>query len=337
MIKRKVSFFVRKPRRLGNFSIINYYKNLTKDLSKNYEVVIHELPFYSSGIFPRLFNCFYAFFNQSEINHVFGDVHYITIFLKKEKTILTILDCISFNSNKGLRKFIFKWLWFKIPISKSKYVTTISNSVKKEIIKEFNIRKEKIIKIYFSIFIDEEIKELKRDETQSKFKIFHIGTAPNKNIKNLAFGLVGLKNVELTILGKLSSNDRQILINLKLNFIEIDKPLTDREVYDLYKNCDLVSFISLYEGFGLPILEGNYFKKPVITSNISSMPEVAGNSAIYVDPNNPENINITFKNIISGSVDIEPHINNGIENLKRFNFSNQVTKYSKLYKKLLNE
>lgn len=336
-IKKKVSFFVRKPRKLGNFSIINYYENLILELSNEFNVTLHVLPFYSSGFFPRLFNCFYAFLNQSDINHVFGDVHYITIFLRKKRTILTILDCISFNSNKGIKKFIFKWIWFKIPIMKSKYVTTISNSVKKEIINNFNIKEEKVKKIYFSIFIDEKLKELKKPQPQFIFKILHIGSAPNKNIRNLAFGLKGLKNIELTILGKLSSIDKQILINLKINFIEIDKPLTDREVYDLYENCDLVSLISLYEGFGLPILEGNYFKKPVITSNISSMPEVAGNSAFLVDPKNPVEINIIINKIINKSFNIELHINNGIENLKRFNFSTQVTMYSELYKKLFNE
>ncbi|TIW03312.1 MAG: glycosyltransferase family 4 protein, partial [Mesorhizobium sp.] len=62
----------------------------------------------------------------------------------------------------------------------------------------------------------------------------------------------------------------------------------------LYENCLFLAMPSLYEGFGFPIVEAQSFGKPVLTSNTSSMPEVAGNNAVLVDPNDPVAIATAF-------------------------------------------
>lgn len=332
--KKKVSFFVRKPFNLGNFSLENYYIQLTKALGQEFDIKIHVLPYHSKGVLRRFINCLYALVNQSEVNHVFGDIHYITIFLKKEKTILTILDCISYNSSKGIKRVIFKWFWFKLPIRNSKFITTISRSVENELIEKFNLRNKKISVIYFSIFASDITKKTKNKNSSDEFKILQIGTAKNKNIKNLALALKDLKNIALTVLGKLNADDKEILINAQINFTEIGSPLQNIQVYDLYQKHDLISFISNYEGFGLPILEANYFKKPLITSNVFSMPEIAGDSGFFVNPENISEIRSTIEKIRNKSVDIKSKIRNGEKNLLRFKFSNQVDQYTLLYKSI---
>ena len=332
--KKKVSFFVRKPFNLGNFSLENYYRQLTKALSQEFDIKIHVLPYHSKGVLRRFINCLYALVNQSEVNHVFGDIHYITIFLKKERTILTILDCISYNSSKGIKRVLFKWFWFKLPIRNSKFITTISRSVENELIEKCNVKNKQISVIYFTIFASDPIKKIKNKNSNDEFKILQIGTAKNKNIKNLALALKDLKNIGLTVLGKLNTEDKDTLINAKINFTEIDSPLKNIQVYDLYQNHDLISFISNYEGFGLPILEANYFKKPLITSNVFSMPEIAGNSGFFVDPENISEIRSTIEKIYNKSIDTKNKIRNGEKNLLRFNFSNQVDQYTFLYKSI---
>jgi len=70
----------------------------------------------------------------------------------------------------------------------------------------------------------------------------------------------------------------------------------------LYANCDFVVQPAFYEGFGLPILEAMSFGKPVITSNLSAMPEVAGDAALLVDPYSTEAIAAAMKRLITDAV-----------------------------------
>ena len=72
------------------------------------------MPFESSGLFKRLANALYCIFKQGDINHITGDIHYVATFLKKKKTILTILDCGSLYQKKGFKYYVLKLIWFTI-------------------------------------------------------------------------------------------------------------------------------------------------------------------------------------------------------------------------------
>ena len=81
----------------------------------------------------------------------------------------------------------------------------------------------------------------------------------------------------------------------------ISIPHAGSEIADLLGSADALLYPSFYEGFGIPILEAFHAEVPVITSNVSSMPEVAGNAALFVDPNSPVNIKEALGRIIKGS------------------------------------
>jgi len=74
--------------------------------------------------------------------------------------------------------------------------------------------------------------------------------------------------------------------------------VSEAEKWILLRNCEMLVYPSLYEGFGLPVLEGMAAGAPVITSNLSSMPEVAGDAAFLVDPNSVEAITLAIEQII---------------------------------------
>jgi glycosyltransferase involved in cell wall biosynthesis len=73
-------------------------------------------------------------------------------------------------------------------------------------------------------------------------------------------------------------------------FVHFSGYLSDRELAALYEGCRLVVFPSLYEGFGIPVLEAMHFGKPVACSAVTSLPEVAGEAALFFDPRRPESI-----------------------------------------------
>jgi glycosyltransferase involved in cell wall biosynthesis len=92
----------------------------------------------------------------------------------------------------------------------------------------------------------------------------------------------------------------ELLVNLNLtSFVEWKSFVNDQELSALYQNAYCLLFPSFYEGFGLPIVEAQSFGVPVITSNVSSMPEVAGDGGLLVDPCSIEGIKNTLEQLLS--------------------------------------
>jgi glycosyltransferase involved in cell wall biosynthesis len=332
MKKIDVVFFQRKQRNLGNYSVEIYFKQVIDNLPQDINPILVEMPFISNGFFKRLFNIFFCIFKQGDLNHITGDIHYVAMFLKKKKTILTILDCGSLLELKGFKRYILKKLWFDIPIKKSRYITAISLATQFDIIKNTSCDPQKIKIIYF--LSNSKFKRSDKLFNNEMPVLLQIGTAPNKNILRLIDSIVNI-NCKLVIVGKLSSD---ILSSLKLNSINYDLydfRLTDEEIENLYIAADVITFVSTLEGFGMPIIEGNMVGRVVVTSNVTSMPEVAGESAILV---NPYSINSIRNGIISAIEDTNLRnklIEVGYENAKRFNPIEISTQYSNLYREIL--
>ncbi|RJT30851.1 glycosyltransferase family 1 protein [Mesorhizobium waimense] len=127
-----------------------------------------------------------------------------------------------------------------------------------------------------------------------------VGTLePRKNLRNLikAYGLLPASTrsgCDLVIVGGSGWKQTSLADDVRLGGLEKNIIFTgfvdDAKLATLYSNCLFLAMPSLYEGFGFPIVEAQSFGKPVLTSNTSSMPEVAGDSAILVDPGSPEAI-----------------------------------------------
>ena len=144
--KKKINLFFRKPFRSTNFSVENWYLELIKKFkSKDIEFKIKTCPFESKDILGRTLNIIWAFFNQGDVNHITGDINFISLLLSKKKTINTILDHDSLNRLKGIKRLVYYLFWVIIPSKKSSYLIAISHKTKKEILKYTNIDKSKIV------------------------------------------------------------------------------------------------------------------------------------------------------------------------------------------------
>lgn len=328
--KINVTFFQRKPRRVGNYSVEFIFDDVRYRLKNIISARTVISRYESNGLFKRLYNCIQAAFSQNTVNHVTGDVNYLGIFLTRNKTIHTILDCVFMTSTSGFKKRVIKYFWLTIPVRRSKYITAISEATKNEIIKYSGCKPEKVKVIH--VAISDRFK--KRDKIFNKEKpvILQIGAASNKNISRLIKALKGL-SCELHIIGKHIAEYENLLKEYDIDY-KYEYGLTEDQMIEKYEHADIISLISTYEGFGMPILEAQSVGRAVITSNISSMPEVAGGAACLVDPYNIQQITDGLTMIIQNDEYRGDLIQKGYKNVQRFKAQDIAIKYYDLYKEV---
>ena len=102
-----------------------------------------------------------------------------------------------------------------------------------------------------------------------------------------------------------------------------------------FKNADAFIFPTLNEGFGIPVLESFYFKKPLLCSNTSSLPEIAVDAALYFDPSDPADIAKTIIYFYANPALWQPLIEKGVQRLTFFSWKITAEKTVALYKEIL--
>ena len=218
---------------------------------------------------------------------------------------LTHLVYKEFLNNK-LEYYYAKFMIY-MAIKKSKTVITVSESTKKDILKFYPKTNPKKIKVIYNGVSDEFI-EKDKSEVEYLYKkysiprgkkiLLYVGNLkPHKNLEIVLQALTNIKDKEkycLVLVGKAFNNqidlkDREK--KLKIDEMVIHTGLVNQtELIDFYNLADLFIFPSLYEGFGLPILESLKCGTPVASSNVSSMPEVGLDMIEYFDPTKVEEL-----------------------------------------------
>lgn len=324
----KISYFFRKPSPLFH-SIEELFFNIQKELPKEVEYN-NIFAKYHKGFFKRLLVAFQAINKQSEINHITGDIHFISFFLKKSKTILTVHDVDSILKGNNIKRFIFKMFWFVIPFKRVNYITVVSEFTKQQILEKFKINPNKIVVI--PNCISPKLKFYPKKIDKNNPTILQIGA--HKNLERNIEALQGIK-CTFFILGNVTSEQKKLLKEKKIPH-EIYFNLDFDEVIELYKKTDILLFSSLYEGFGVPIVEANAIGTCVITSDLSPMKEVAGDAAILVNPYKVEEIKNAILQLINDDELRESLIQKGLRNKERFTGKKIAEEYYSLYQKVLN-
>jgi len=133
----------------------------------------------------------------------------------------------------------------------------------------------------------------------------------------------------------LSACQREVLIACNIPF-ENSVNLTDAAVLRAYAESDLVTFVSLAEGFGLPIIEANAIGRPVVTSDIRPMSDIAGNSACLVNPHDVRSIRSGLERVLTDDRYREELVERGFRNAARFTPETVAQQYMEVYNELVN-
>jgi len=326
----KVVFFHRKPRPNVNFSVENLFKQIRANLPKDVNWEVKELKYFSEGLFKRIYISLEAALSQKGINHITGDINFIAIFLKKKRTVLTMLDLGFMNRPKSFGRLVLRWFWVVLPVKRSAIVTTISEATKRELLKFVDIEPSRVKVVY--VPISDSFVQNSKPFNKEKPRILQIGTSPNKNVIRLVQALRGVPCV-LDIIGMVNDDLKRELKESGVTFTEA-KNISNEEMLEHYRAADILSFVSTYEGFGMPIVEANAVGRVVLTSNLLSMPEVAGEAAHLVDPFDVSSIRAGILKVIEDDAYRETLITRGFANRKRFDARQIAQDYAEIYRRL---
>jgi glycosyltransferase involved in cell wall biosynthesis len=320
----------RKPV-VGHYSIEVLFAGLREEMRElGYKVVCAVVPYRSTGCWRRFADICWAWWCQGDVNHITGDVHFLALGLSRERTILTIHDCFPLEHLTGIGRWLVRILWFDWPIRCAAIVTVISEETKRQLLRHVRVPEEKIVVIPDAV--SPIFRPCPRAFREDCPQILQVGTPVNKNLPRLVEALKGMK-CRLKIIGVVDAKIRAQLEAADISY-EAAANVDEETLYRAYCDADLVSFASTYEGFGMPIIEAQWVERPVVTSNCSSMPEVAGEGACLVDPFDVNSIRAGLQRVISDPSYRAQLIEQGRKNRERFSLEKVARQYLSLYERV---
>lgn len=243
-------------------------------------------------------------YHQKNHYSIFFTPGFNPVFSTKLPYVLTICDLIYLHTPglKGFIKKIFFELVIKSSIKKASKIFTISEYSKKSIVDWAKISTEKVINI--SCGVSEAFHPEGPTFNPGYPYLLHVGNIKtHKNIERLIIAFADSKidsSIKLLFTSQSTSSIAE-LIKLKAlkNRVVFLNTLTENELANCYRGATALVFPSLYEGFGLPILEAMASGIPVLTSNTTSCPEVAGDAAVLVNPMDNASIREGIEKIVT--------------------------------------
>jgi glycosyltransferase involved in cell wall biosynthesis len=230
--------------------------------------------------------------------------------------------------------------WQKISAHKADKIITISENSKKDIIRIWDIPEDKIEVAYLG-HDDINLADFNLSRIFDNPYILFVGS--RQEYKNFAtyikaFKILSEKEHDLLFVCTglpFSQNEKEFISDLQLSDKVLQIAAGETMMVNLYYNAELFVYPSLYEGFGLPLLEAMACHCPVICSNTSCFPEVAGNAARYFNPYSIENMFEVTNDVLNNSRIRQDLIANGLERIKRFTWQACTNKHIDVYQSLI--
>jgi glycosyltransferase involved in cell wall biosynthesis len=328
----KVSLLCRRPIE-GFYSLESYFERICRSLLElGVDVDVNVSPYVSQGLRNRLKIIRFAREHQAEITHISGDIHFAALGTDPARTVVTVHDCGRLHQLRGLPREVLRQFWFQQPLQRAAAVTVTSDAVKEDLLRwvpRLDPRRLHVV----PVCISPQFTYAPAPFNRSHPRILQVGTSANKNIPRLVEALHGLE-VTLVLIGRLTAELKQLLAEQQIRY-ENHCGIDESEVLALYRTADLVAFASTLEGFGMPILEAQAVGRPVLTSNCTSMPAVAGDAAVLVDPTSVASIREGLLRLIEDDTYRNELIARGRQNVKRFDSQAIAQRYLDVYHAVL--
>tara|TARA_B100001540_G_C15815291_1_gene646891 strand:+ start:1928 stop:3016 length:1089 start_codon:yes stop_codon:yes gene_type:complete len=301
-----------------------YIENYPRLTSK----LIDKINLYLSNIYLKKYN---------------PDIFHITYFNNKYKkfsnvkNIITVYDLIHEKYSDYYKKDFHS----KInSLNNADHIICISENTKKDLLDYYNIENDKVTTIHLGV--DQENHNINKIRRDKKFILYVGDRNKYKNFKNfiLAYSKseVLKNNFDVLCFGgnKFNKNEIKSFEELKIPRNSIFQVSgDDKTLKSYYLAAEFLIIPSLYEGFGLPLLEAMSLNCPVLCSKNSSLLEIGGDAAIFFDPQDYEDIKNTMEKFINNTTDRNEIIQKGILNSQKYTWENCANKTLKVYKEVI--
>jgi glycosyltransferase involved in cell wall biosynthesis len=286
---------------------------------------------------------------------LFHAPHYVVSPLVTTPFVVTIHDCIHLRFPKDLPNraaHIYARTMMGLSAKRAKRVLTVSHASKDDIVHYLHVPPDKVEVIYNALDedlasppTDAEIERVReRFQLTSPFILYTGNIKPHKNVDRLieAYSILrrrGAPDVKLLIIGDAISkypNLRRLVHRFQLHQqVRFLGFVPEATLAVLYKLASVFVFPSRYEGFGLPPLEAMAAGVPVVTSNVSSLPEVVGDAALLIDPMDAGAIADAMGRVLRDPALAADLVRRGHERVKAFSWDRSVERISAVYHELI--
>lgn len=282
---------------------------------------------------------------------LFHTPHYVLPPLTRGRAVVTIHDCIhlmfpQYLPNRLAHAYARTFMW--TAAHRSDRVLTVSEASKRDILRFFDIPEQKISVIYNAIDErfgvappeDEVHRVRERFQLHDEFVLYAGNIKPHKNLERLieAFRQVreeGLDHLTLLIIGdeisKYATLRRAVHKHKLHKHVRFFGYVPHQTLAVLYRLATVFVFPSLYEGFGLPPLEAMASGTPVVTSNVSSLPEVVGDAAVLIDPYDPAAIAAGLRQVITNPALRAELVAKGLARARDFSWPESIRRIRAIY------
>jgi len=357
-------------RKLHDFGIGTYIRNLLRHLARldreseyvvlcrpedrqtlaavgpNFRTVAESAPNYSLAEQVRI-----PLALKRERVSLFHAPHYVLPPLVRCPSVVTIHDCIHLMFPQYLPNRLalgYARTSIRLAAQRATRVMTVSESSKRDILRFVNVPAEKIAVIYnayderFGVEPkDDDVSRVReRYQLHDEFVLYAGNVKPHKNLARLieAFHIVrnrGLDRLKLVMIGdeisRYAELRRAVHRHQLHQYVRFLGYLPEETLAVMYRLAGVFVFPSLYEGFGLPPLEAMASGTPVVTSNVSSLPEVAGDAALLVDPYDPTAIADAIHRVLTNDVLRADLKRRGGAQARKFSWETSVRRVRDIY------
>jgi len=325
-----VTHIQRRPH-ANQYSIEGLFQTIRSHMPDRYKIRTFTPTHFSHGLIRRVLIGLQARRQRGDLNHVTGDIHFVVMMLPSKRTILTVHDCEFLEHLSGLKRTLAKWIWLTLPVRSAAVTTVISSATRERLCELTGCPPDRIRVI--PDCVSPVFRPSPKEFNERCPRILQIGTKSNKNLQRLIPALEGISCV-LEIIGPLDDSTTRLLDDCGVNYVNHLR-LSESELVKCYHDADIVVVVSTIEGFGMPIIEAQQTGRVVVTSNCSSMPEVAGEGARLVDPFSVEEIAAGIRDVIGDAALRDRLLAAGRVNAERFKPDTVSRQYAELYDELI--